>query len=166
MIALLITGSVLAGASGLLDAVVRAERRVDRVTSQWDRQAAGDRLLRDLLARAELIGDAETGRPVVGGETEVGLRTTCDEPQGWRASCWVSISLFPSDTAGELRIRFADGPFTRLGSVPIGSRFIYLERSASETRWHREWRETTIAPAALGIVVDRDTMVYGVGASR
>lgn len=159
--ALTVSVLIVAGARGLLAALHDSGSRTQRRTSSHDASQAGLLLLRDLFANASAAGD--TARVFVGASRAVLFDSWCDSPYGGSERCRVEVAILesPNDATVSLRSGVESPISVPLASAPVA--LIYLERSPSAARWLSEWGRSLHVPAAVGLLLSTDTLVFGVG---
>jgi prepilin-type N-terminal cleavage/methylation domain-containing protein len=159
--ALTVSLLIVAGARGLLAALHDSGSRTQRRASAHDTSQAGLLLLRDLFANASASGD--TARVFVGASRAVRFDSWCDSPYGGSERCRVEVAIPESLNGAALSMRSGvEAPISvPMASAPVA--LIYLERSSSTARWLSEWGRSLHAPAAVGVLLRSDTLVFGVG---
>jgi prepilin-type N-terminal cleavage/methylation domain-containing protein len=169
MIALVVSGVVLVGARLMVETLADAARRTTRAARDADRAANAERVLRDLFGRLEIATDA--ARPFGGDGQSVHFTTWCDTPGGWLERCDAVLALEalgdtntlvarlsprePHGDIGRRTIRLAGG--FRTGALR------YLNDSRSGGQWFVQWGDGTVAPLAVGVVLDGDTSIVRIG---
>jgi prepilin-type N-terminal cleavage/methylation domain-containing protein len=167
LVALAVGAVVVLGARLMLEGAADGGRRIARVAQGMDRDANAERLLRTTVASLEW-GSAEEGGARFGGdEREARFTSWCDAPGGWQERCDVSIAVtFDSSAthvAGSLSL-------SRVGAEPVQIRdgfthgaLRYLADARDGGHWITKWDAGLAAPLAIGVILDRDTLVLRVG---
>lgn len=146
----LVVSGVASAASGAADSRARDERL-----------AVPTRTLQGLLRRVE--AGTDTGRTFIGNDRAARFTSWCDHPGGWQERCVVYLWLDPNRGSPSLRLR------TSLGAdvvvrAPIGSgALFYLLDARAGGTWLPIWGARLTAPAALLLILDRDSLVLRVG---
>lgn len=159
MVAITISAVLLLGARALLEQVGSSAEAIAGSAAAVDREANAERLVRALVGRAE---QPEVGREFVGTPQGARFSTWCDVPAGWLERCAVSLgvlrvgdsNVLALETGGEVipvRRGFAEG------------HILYLRDAGDGGMWLREWSSAASAPLALGVVMDRDTVILRLG---
>ncbi len=170
MVALVVGGMALAGAAMLLSALGGRAEAIETAAERVDRDANAERLLQNLFANLDLQGD--TTRALVGDERSVSFRAWCDTPAGWLDRC--SVRLFFEQEQGVWTLRLAlpstrtPPPITKAASSGTVLRsgfhaggFRYLASAKDGGSWVASWSEI-VAPAAVALIVERDTLLLSV----
>lgn len=156
--------ALFVGLSGHVDLVAEASFRTDR-------DANAERLLRSLVSSAHLGG--EEGFPLEGDEREVRFLSWCQPPDRWPTPCSVRLTV---PVRGELAavVLEATAPGGPSAGVPVAGtsielwsglrtgRILYLVRGSDGGQWTDRWSDRGL-PAAVGLVLDRDTLVLSLG---
>lgn len=170
LLALVLGGMALSGAVFLLLGLSDRGRAIDAAAWRVNREANAERLLRIAVRNLRLSPDSMPS--LEGGPASARFRSWCDGPAGLPVRC--SIHLFireaeGSDRAIVLRSRVGDG-WIRGGDASVDAAavelwsglrfagFLYLVDAARGGTWVDRWSQPA-PPAALGVVVDRDTLV-------
>ena len=158
--ALALVGIVLLLGAAALDALSRGGDQVHSASDRADGIAAGERLLRDLLARVE----AGPGAEFAGDGERVTATTRCDGATGWQRKCGISLHAGIESVTGVL----VTAVLPRSGRVPVlmgngTATFGYLEDHADGARWTPGWASSIRAPAAIAVISGADTLFFPVG---
>jgi len=163
LVALSLTGLVLLGSAQLIGQLDITHARVAAATARQEEQVNGERLLRTLVYNLEAGSDTLR---FTGEDRRALFSSWCVAPGGWHERCLVTLR---ATTAGDSARVVAELP----GRAPLilwrglgNPEFRYLGAEHPEGRWWRGWGTTTTAPAAIGVVVARDTLVLVVGIGR
>jgi prepilin-type N-terminal cleavage/methylation domain-containing protein len=164
MAALGLTGLVLLGAWRLLDQLGDARDRLTHQSAEHAAQINGGRLLRALVSRAE--SPVDSTQRFIGNVLDASFATWCNVPAGWLERCRVSLEITSSDDSSTVSISTEDAPPVRVWRGAGRSVLRYYGSAARDERWWDVWGTSIALPAAIGIVVDTDTLVLPVGAGR
>ena len=161
VIALALGGVVILGAHALLDALADAAQRLPQDAAVSDRDENGERLLRALVGRLEVGTSLVT--QFSGEPTAARFTTWCDVSSGWLERCDVVLAIETEGDSGTLVARFGNG-----STIPLRRGFHrgalrYLNSPANGGEWFHSWGTGVTAPLALGIILDRDTLIVRVG---
>jgi prepilin-type N-terminal cleavage/methylation domain-containing protein len=161
LVALALAGVVLLGARTLLEHLADETHGVTQRAASADAIANGERLLRTLAGRLE-VGTAESG-PFSGTSEAAHFTSWCEVPQGWLERCDVTIAL--EQLAGEFALvaRLDDAPPLVLRRGFASGALRYLNSAAQGGQWFRSWGTGITAPLALGVILDRDTLIIRIG---
>jgi prepilin-type N-terminal cleavage/methylation domain-containing protein len=161
VVALTIGSLALLGASALLAAI---DSRADAITvaqGRQDRSMNSERVLRLLATNVAL---PDSGLTVTGDERGARFISWCETPAGWLARCQVQLAVEPTEDGATLRVRLVRRTRDDLTmfSDAQSIRIRYLRTADEGGRWDNTW-SNAVRPAALGIIVDRDTLVLPFG---
>jgi prepilin-type N-terminal cleavage/methylation domain-containing protein len=167
LVALVVGAVVMLGARLLLEGVGDSGRRIVRVAQRADRDANAERLLRSTVASLEW-GSAEEGGARFGGdEHEARFTSWCDTPGGWQERCAVMISITCDSSAQPVSAALS---LSGVGTEPVQVRagfmrgeLRYLADARDGGHWITKWDAGLSAPIAIGVILDRDTLVLRVG---
>ncbi len=159
--ALTVSILIVAGARGLLATLHDSGSRTQLRTLSHDTSQAGTLLLRDLFANASASGD--TARVFVGASRAVLFDTWCDSRFGGSERCRVEVAILESPNGVTVSVRSGIETPISVPLTPAPVALIYLERSPSTARWLSEWGRSLHVPAAVGVLLRHDTLVFGVG---
>ena len=179
LVAATVGALALAAAHATLAQLAPGAEAVARAAAAADRDANAERLLR----QAVLGLDVGVGREFDGDAAGARFLTWCDVPAGWRERCAAHLiidsvvvapvgdsggrapalvlALTPTDSAGRSAVR-PDTVVLRTGLAHAALR--YLADPGTGGRWMAAWARSVTAPAALGVVLDADTLILRVGA--
>ena len=162
--ALALSGLVMIGGLLLLDQLTDSTARIVRRGPMLASDANGLRVLRQLLLDARITADSlDRFR---GDERSVELTSLCHRPGGWFESCRASLGTDWRPDSTVIIARFSTGENLELARSPGHAELRYLDLLSTDSSWMRRWALSITMPAALGIVVGRDTLVYSLGSSR
>jgi len=165
LVALVVGAIVLLGAHRLLAILAdRAQALVLHATDA-DRDANGERMLRDLVGRLELGSPGTI--PFTGSPDTVLFSSWCEAPARWLERCQVTLSFASQGDHEALQARLgAARPLDLLGGFSNGT-FRYLESAAQGGRWFERWGTGITAPLGIGILRQRgnviDTLLVRIG---
>lgn len=164
LVALVVSGMVLVGARGLLDAFGAQAAAVLRRARAADSQANADDLLRRALA--DLVVSSDTLPSLQGSESTFSFQTSCDTPHGWRERCATLVAIEPTKGGYQLVIREdkQGAVVLRHGLVRAGLR--YLLTVSDGVVWTTRWENTVMLPLAIGVTADDEVSVFRIGERR
>jgi prepilin-type N-terminal cleavage/methylation domain-containing protein len=165
LVALVVGAIVLLGAQRILATLSDQAHALTRHATDSDRDANGERMLRDLLGRLE-IGSPGT-IPFTGSPDTVRFSSWCEAAEGWLERCNVTLSFAPRGDREVLRAQVGHAaPFDLVGGFSAGA-FRYLESAAAGGQWFQRWGTGITAPLGIGVVVEQehavDTMLIRIG---
>jgi len=161
LVALIIGGIVIAGAHSILDALSRSARAAQLGAVNADQSANGDELLRSLTGRLDVATPG--AKPFFGSEWITAFSSWCEVPRGWLESCSVVLAFDTAFGKTALVARVNDSTRVVLLHGFTSGSFRYLESAANGGVWQRLWGRGVSAPSAIGVVIDRDTLIIPVG---
>ncbi|HEX2780180.1 MAG TPA: prepilin-type N-terminal cleavage/methylation domain-containing protein [Gemmatimonadaceae bacterium] len=161
IVALAVSAVVVLGARMLAEQVGEAGRYVVAAATRADRDANGERMLRDLLLRLE-VGTSGAAN-FAGAADSAAFSSWCDVPRGWRERCNVSLVVHRGEARDTLRVRTSSGlDFAALDRPsPVSLR--YLDDAGAGGRWFISWGAGITAPLAIGVVTPADTAILRIG---
>ena len=161
MVALVVSGMVLLGVRALFENLSAAQRRIVTREVRANAAANGMRLLRALVGRLD-VGNPQSV-PFTGTPDSSRFSSWCEVPGGWLERCTVMLAFDTSGSLHTLVARF-DGASRlvlvrgfRTGTIR------YLSDPAGGGHWLSEWGTGITAPLAIGVILDRDTLIVRVG---
>lgn len=171
LVGLVIGGVALAGAAALFVGLSGHVDRVAEASFRTDRDANAERLLRSVVSSTHVGG--EEGFPLEGDEGEVRFLSWCQPPDRWPTSCSVRLTV---PVRGEVAAVVLEttaldvpsagfpvaGTRIELWSGLRTGRILYLVRGSDGGEWTDRWTDRRL-PAAVGLVLDRDTLVLSLG---
>jgi len=161
MVALVVSAVLLLGARILLGELGDDAHRITDAATRADRDANAERVLRSLLARLEVGTDST--RTFGGDERVAHFTTWCDVPAGWQERCQAALALDTADGELALTAALSTGESLVLRRGFHAGAFRYLSDAAMGGTWFREWGTGLTAPIALGVILDRDTLIVRIG---
>jgi len=160
-VALLVSGIVLLGARNLLEATADQARRIIGASTAADRDANAERLLRSIVGRVE-VGTAPGTE--FAGEPEIATFSSwCDVPGGWLERCAVTLAVVRDSVASALVLRTSLGDTIRVRERFRVGAIRYLDSPSAGGSWIRVWGAGITAPIAIGVILDRDTLIVRIG---
>jgi hypothetical protein len=145
----------------MLSAAGDSAEQVVAEAGRLDRVANGERLLRELALRTELRPGR---RPGFQGEPRAARWDSwCDTPDGWLRRCEVTVALLSTGGRNLAAVAVADGPLVPLREGFATGGLIYLATAARGGAWVGRWDSQVGPPLAIGLVMDRDTLLFRIG---
>jgi prepilin-type N-terminal cleavage/methylation domain-containing protein len=161
MVALLI-GAMVVSAAGALVIILRDRADgIARSTALVDADANGENVLRELAANVTHDGDSMVA--VTGTADSVTFRSWCETSEGWLGHCTVRLRFerkVQATLIAEMRGGY-NGVLTLRDGFKRGH-LVYLEERERRLHWVSSWTSRH-TPAALGAVIDRDTLLFPLG---
>jgi prepilin-type N-terminal cleavage/methylation domain-containing protein len=164
IVALTIAGIALVGAALLLEQVAAIGDRVVGQAAAHDRAGNLERLLRATLRQYTPIADSVPSFD--GREDHLWLATWCATASGWQERCDATVAIDSIRGRPVIALALSTGETEVLRDGFGRAAFRYLRDPAAGGSWLRSWGRSTSAPAAVGIVVDTDTLILPVGGDR
>ena len=164
IIALAISGLAILGCVILLDQVNDSHERISRERVVAATAGNGDRLLRRVLVDAHTTTD--TAERFCGDEHNASYLTLCDTPAGWPEACRVTLSLDSLRDSSAIVAETSRDERFEVRRIPGAATFRYLDLSARDSSWVRQWATSIALPGAIAIVVGVDTTVLPLGSAR
>ncbi|HEU4557050.1 MAG TPA: prepilin-type N-terminal cleavage/methylation domain-containing protein [Longimicrobium sp.] len=161
VVALAVTGLVIAGAGAVLARLGDDAARLAAVAADDDREANADRLLRDLLARAE--PPAQDGPRFVGDPRGVRFDTRCDVPSGWQERCEASLGVVEVNGVTTLGLTLSTGEVVVLRRGFGRAVLRYLYDPGNGGVWVSRWSSAFSLPWAVGVEVDGELAILPIG---
>ena len=159
VVALALAGLVLLTARAMLGQVADGAERIAAGAAGADRDANGERLLRDLAARVEV----RPGGPGFYGDGRgVRFSTWCDVPAGWQERCLASLGMVRAGDANVLALECGGQVIPVMRGFAHGE-LLYLADAARGGMWMRAWSSPIAPPLAVGVVIDTDTLILRIG---
>lgn len=161
MIGIAVGGLVVTGAHLVLTQIADSSEKIVAIAANTDSEANGERLLRSLVRQLSVGDESETR--FRGTHRAVRFRSWCVKGTGWLEPCDVTLgfvdvnggqafaALLDRDELIVLRRDFARGELR------------YIDHDAEEVLWIRSWDEAVSTPAAIGVIIDRDTLILRIG---
>jgi len=161
LVALVIGAIVIAGAHDILDALTNTANAAQLGAVNADDSANGDELLHALTGRLDLATPG--AKPFFGSERITAFSSWCEVPRGWLESCSVVLAFDTAFGKAALVARINDSTRVVLLRGLTSGSFRYLESAANGGVWQRLWGRGVSAPSAIGVLIDRDTLIIPVG---
>lgn len=161
VVALAITGMVVLGANAVLARLGDDAHHLAATAADDDREANADRLLRDLLGRAEPPmgrGGRFTGEP-----RAVRFGTRCDVPAGWQERCTAELGVVEVNGVPTVGLTLSTGEamVLRRGFGRAALRYLYDPGNGGV--WVNRWTSTVSLPWAVGLEVDGELTILPIG---
>jgi prepilin-type N-terminal cleavage/methylation domain-containing protein len=164
IIALAIAGLAILGCVMLLDQLNDSHEHIVRDRVADATAGNGDRMLRRLLVDARTTTDSS--ERFRGDERNANYLTLCDTPNGWPEPCRVALALDSLRASSAIIAETSRGERFELRRVPGAATFRYLDLSARDSSWVRQWAMSIALPGAIGLVVGSDTTILPLGSAR
>jgi hypothetical protein len=159
VVALTIGAIIVLAARTLLESLSSATDHVLTASRQIDADANAERFLRLLAQQIETSSKTEDA--FAGDETSTQFTTWCTVPGGWQERCRIALAVEPSNQGPRLMTRAINGSLTPV-AVRRAISFLelrYLASASDGGTWFRQWGSSASLPQAIGILIDRDTLV-------
>ena len=157
LVALVVGAIVLLGAHQVLSVVTDQSHALAARAAQTDRDANGERMLRDLVGQLELGSPGTV--PFSGSPDSVQFSSWCETPSGWLERCVVILSFAADGDHEALRAQLGTSPPLDLVRDLHGGAFRYLESAAGGGQWFQKWGTGITAPLGIDVVLMRDDAV-------
>lgn len=157
LVAIVLAALVAATARAVVETIGDAATRLAVTAVTEDAARGGDILSRTIIRQARsLRGDSisffGTGRGFV-------IQSWCPVPGGWSEVCQAAFAV--DDSATSVILRAGSTPLVAFrGRESVALR--YLATAENGGRWVDRWASNGL-PAAVGIIVDGDTLIVPVG---
>jgi len=161
VVALTVGGLLLLGARRLLEELGDDAHRISLAAAAIDGDANAERALRSLVGAIEVTPDST--RTFAGDERAAHFTTWCDVPAGWQERCAVTLAIVAASDAPTLTATLSTGETLVLRHGFRAGALRYLNDASEGGTWFRTWGTSITAPLALGIVLDRDTLLVRIG---
>lgn len=158
LVAIAISGLVLGAAGASARSVVDASARVKGELWATEDARLADDLLRELLWMH--VGP-NAARPLTGSNNQLQFESRCPVLGAGTWPCSVTLRI---SAMGEVSLGWTDAESIRLRGSGSARRLVYLDHIAQAPAWQDAWNVSTRLPLAVGIVSNRDTSIYWVGA--
>lgn len=162
LLALALTGVVLALGTGMTGVTLGADARLREHIVLHESAIGGATLFQDLLSQAVVPAGEQ---PRFEGEPRViRLQTRCRTTFGPPRQCNAVLRITRGDaSAPRLSVSWDELSGMELGRLEGGARFIFAERELNDVVWRSRWGVSIRVPSAVGIVLPTDTLVYAMG---
>jgi len=161
LVALIVGGIVIAGAHDSLDALAMSASAAESVAVNADRSANGDELLRSLIGTMDIATPGT--KPFFGSERITAFSSWCEAPHGWLEPCSVVLAFDTASGKAAVIARVNDSTRVVMKRGFSSGSFRYLESAANGGTWQRLWGRGVSTPLAIGVLIDRDTLIIPVG---
>ncbi|MHB1329011.1 MAG: PulJ/GspJ family protein [Gemmatimonadales bacterium] len=160
MVALVVGGLTLAGASAILGNLYESAAHLQAEVARMDRLANGERLIREVAASFQ-PGNGHNST-FFGTPRAAHFSSWCLVSDGWFERCVVDLT--PRSDGLYLSLRYDNESLFSEVRLEMPQRELrYLADAADGGRWLAEWAAGTSAPLAIGVVSVTDTMVVRLG---
>lgn len=166
MVALALVGIVTLIARVLAERLGDAARRIEARTAAGDRDANAERLVRAVVASAEVAtsdsitfaGDGERAR----------LFSWCATPGGWLERCVVTLTRREAGDSSRFVLELPRGDSVVFPHTGRALALRYLSDARGGGKWTVSWGAGFVSPLALGLVyaaepAERDTVILRIG---
>ena len=161
VVALVVSAIVMLGARAMLGEVGDDAHRIATETARLDAEANGERTMRALVRQLDL--SSGEGSQFAGDPRQVTFASWCEVASGWRERCAVTLTMEPLAGKSALVIRTSKGVALvvrdRIGTGELR----YLTTVTGGGEWIRVWGAGITAPLAIGVILDRDTLIVPIG---
>jgi prepilin-type N-terminal cleavage/methylation domain-containing protein len=160
IVGLALAGVVFTSTLLLVDQLRDGRDRLLEGARRDNRAANGAELLRVLVARAEL-----SGGPIerfIGTDSAVQFRSWCDVPGGWLERCVVRVFAVRARDSSFVNADLSTGERLILMATVEDVAFRYFD-AVGYGRWATESSSSMTLPAAVAVIVGRDTVVMTAG---
>jgi prepilin-type N-terminal cleavage/methylation domain-containing protein len=161
LIAMAIGATVVLGARVLMERLGDGALRIGEAARAADADANGERLLRALVGSVEV--GPEAALAFGGDEREARLTSWCETPAGWQERCRVTLVVGTLDGTPALLAALSTGDTLVVRRAARFAALRYLESAAGGGRWFRYWDDGLLAPRAIGVLLDGDTLIVRIG---
>jgi prepilin-type N-terminal cleavage/methylation domain-containing protein len=161
VVALALAGGLLLGARWMLAAAGDGAERVIAEAGEADRAANAERLLRDLALRTE--ARFREGPRFRGDGRAVRWGSWCDVPAGWQERCEVTLALLRGRERNVLALSLPGGALVPVRAGFSDGKLLYLRSAREGGIWADRWDSDPELPLAIGVVLDRDTLLVRIG---
>ena len=160
IVAISISTFVILAARLLLENLGAGTDRIVRSTREIDREANGERLLRSLVGQIEVGVQKES---FGGDERSAQFTSWCRVARGWIERCRVTLSVDSTDGKPSLEAILPDGAPVVLHRAKYGICLRYLVDAREGGTWFVKWGDGLLAPRAIGVLADSDTVIVRIG---
>jgi prepilin-type N-terminal cleavage/methylation domain-containing protein len=175
IVALVVGALVLQSATAITHAIREHSAALHLHVGSMEARRNATRELRTLLQQID--ASANEADALLGDGVHVGFTTWCIAPQGWQERCHVSLAWEPDSTPiaqhrvrrGSRRLTLAlrtrDRPELIIASNVQRGELRYLASATDGGEWYHTWTTPSVRPLAIALLIDRDTLIFSVGAS-
>ncbi|HEY9226639.1 MAG TPA: type II secretion system protein [Gemmatimonadaceae bacterium] len=162
--ALSISGLAMLGGVLLLDQLTDSTARIVHRGLDVARYGNGMRVLRQLMLDARVTADSlDRFR---GDERSAEFSSVCQRPGGWMEPCRASLGVDWRKDTSVIIAGFSTGENLELARRAGKAELRYFDAIGATPQWVQRWALSITMPAAIGIVVEADTVVYPLGSTR
>ena len=162
LVAFMIGGLVLASAQQILSALSASAAVTEINGLAADRGVNGEDMLYRLTGRLDVATPGAT--PFFGADRIAEFSSWCEVPRGWLETCTVVLAVDTVRGQPAVTARFDDSTRVVLIQGFARGAFRYLESADDGGVWQRVWGRGLGAPLAIGVILDRDTLIVPIGA--
>jgi prepilin-type N-terminal cleavage/methylation domain-containing protein len=162
--AIALTGLTISGAVMLFRQLDDESTRIRVESARITREGNARRILRALTRSAEATAD--TALRFRGDERSASFRSWCAVPSGWRERCGVLLFVDRGRDSSTITVQLSTGEQISCGAHRGAVEFRYLDVTLRDSSWLRFWSEGLRLPSAIGMIIERDTLLFPLGASR
>lgn len=158
LVALTVGGMAVSAAAALIGVLNERASAIAAAHARMDRDANAERILRGLWRNLRLAPEGLRGDAL-----SVAIRSWCETADGWLEACVAHLEVQRRDDASSLMLRLVGTRIQTLHLFPGAERmaFRYLSEVRYGGTWSSSWTEQVL-PIAVGLIVDRDTIVLAV----
>jgi prepilin-type N-terminal cleavage/methylation domain-containing protein len=160
VVALGISTLVILAGRMLLENLGDAADRIERAARDADEDANGERLLRALVGQVDV---GFQGATFAGDEQSAQFTSWCQSPRGWREHCRITLSVDEANGTPALMTTLPENDRVVLYRAAHILRLRYLVDPSAGGTWFIRWGEGLLAPRAIGIIADSDTLIIRIG---
>jgi len=160
VVALAISALVILSGRTLLENLGDAADRVDRAARDGDADANGERLLRGLVGQIDVGG---RGATFSGDEQSAEFTSWCQSPRGWRERCRITLTIDAGNGSPTLTTTLPGNDGVVLYRARHTLQLRYLVDPSAGGTWFIKWGDGLLAPRAIGVIADSDTLIIRVG---
>jgi prepilin-type N-terminal cleavage/methylation domain-containing protein len=163
--ALSLMGFVMLGGIMLIDQLNDSTARISAEGKRAARDGNGQRLLGRLLLDATSTTD--TTKRLRGDSLGLDFWTSCETSGGWMTPCHATLAIDErTDSSAILADLSTGGTFSLRRQLGLAQLRYYDPSAPTDTVWLKHWSSNVTLPAAVGIVLSNDTIVYPVSIAR
>ena len=162
--ALSVTGLAMLGGLLLVDQLTDSGARIVRDGARVTRSGNGDRLLRRLLADAS--ANTDSTKRFRGDTQSFEIWTQCDVSGGWSEPCRAELMIDERSDSSVVLAQLGSTQYSVRRQAGQGQFRYYDASGARDSLWVGQWSSNVTLPRAIGLVLERDTIVLPVGGGR
>jgi prepilin-type N-terminal cleavage/methylation domain-containing protein len=160
VVAITISALVILAGRMLLENLGAAADRIDRAAQKGAGDANGERLLRALVAQIDV---GIQGATFAGDEQSAQFTSWCQSPRGWRERCRITLSIEMVNGSPALTTTLPGNDRVVLYRAERALRLRYLVDPSAGGTWFVKWGDGLLAPRAIGVIADSDTLIIRIG---